>query len=86
MRTKHEEKQRAALRIRPAGSLNARGRATHRSAGSAGRLRRILADKKAGMDLKGQNILAERRIRAERKAGKLLKEYGQGQRRSYKTR
>ena len=26
--------------------------------------------KKAGMDLKGQNILAEGRIRAERKAGK----------------
>ena len=30
--------------------------------------------KKAGIDLKGQNILAEGRIRAERKAGKLLKE------------
>ena len=30
--------------------------------------------KKAGMDLKGQNVLAEGRIRAERKAGKLLKE------------
>jgi len=30
--------------------------------------------KKAGMDLKGQNILAEGRIRAERKAGKLLKD------------
>ncbi len=29
--------------------------------------------KKAGLDLKGQNILAEGRIRAERKAGKLLK-------------
>lgn len=29
--------------------------------------------KKAGMDLKGQNVLAEGRIRAERKAGKLLK-------------
>ncbi len=29
--------------------------------------------KKAGMDLKGQNVLAEGRIRAERKAGGLLK-------------
>lgn len=30
--------------------------------------------KKAGMNLRGQNVLAEGRIRAELKAGKLLKD------------
>ncbi len=62
-------------------------RAIKGSVGPAGRLRensckkemdkaeacRMYA-KKAGMDLKGQNFLAEGRIRAERKAGEWLKD------------
>ena len=51
--------------------LNWRPATGHQPHGTAEACR--MYAKKAGMDPKGQNILAEGRIRAERKAGKLLK-------------